>query len=138
MRKVLSILLVVAIFMSWSIPVYAATQEGESISPRYTYIKFNSAYIDINENTGVASCEASCYATDNLTVKVQCRLQRYNGSSWTTLKTWTASGTSYSGVDEVWAVSSGYKYRVYAIFRIYNSSGTLVETATNIDTYNYT
>ena len=137
MRKVLSILLVVAIFMSWSIPVHAATQEGETISPRYTYIKFNSAYIDINENTGVASCEASCYATGNLTVKVQCRLQQYTGSVWTTLKNWTASGTSYASVDKSWAVSSGYPYRVYVIFRIYDGNGTLVETATNIDTYNY-
>jgi len=59
------------------------------------------------------------------------------GSAWTTLKNWTASGTTYASLNKVWAVNSGYKYRVYATFRIYDSNGTIVETATNTDTYNY-
>ena len=137
MRKVLSVLVAVMLFMMAVGNVYAAVPEDESISPLYTYVKTNSAYIDINENTGIASCEASCYATNNYTVKIQCRLQQYTGSAWTTLKNWTASGTTYASLNKVWAVNSGYKYRVYATFRIYDSNGTLVETATNTDTYNY-
>ena len=137
MRKVLSALLAVLIFMMATGQVYAAVPENESISPLYTYIKEIATQFDINENTGIASCEASCYAANNYTVKIQCRLQQYTGSVWTTLKNWSVSGTRYASLDKSWAVSSGYPYRIYVIFRIYDSNGTLVETTHSTRTYNY-
>lgn len=86
---------------------------------------------------GVATCRSSCHATSGYTISIECKLQRYTGTSWSTVKTWTTSANRYASISQTWTVPSGYTYRVYSTFRIYNSSGTLLETGTNSKSYAY-
>lgn len=137
MKRTLTFLLVISILMSIAIPAFAAVPGDTIVQPQYTYIKTHSTNLSIDEDTGITTSRASCYAIGGYTVEVECKLQCYSGSSWTTLKTWTASGTNYASVNENWAVYSGYTYRVYATFRIRNSSGGLLESTTSSKTYVY-
>lgn len=137
MRKFLSAILSVVMLLTLATPAFAALPDDTIVSPQYTYIRTITANISIDEDTGIATCKATCLSASGYTVEVVCQLQRYSGSSWTTLKTWTASGTRYASVNENWAVSSGYTYRVYVSYRIRNTAGSLLESTTGSDSYVY-
>ena len=131
MKRIITLLLVIAMLSALAVPALAAVPESAAVSPRYAYIQTNNVNLTINQNTGVATCTSSCYATSGYTIKIECKLQRYTGSSWITLKVWTASADRYASLSGTYTVASGYTYRVYTTFRIYNSAGTLLETGTN-------
>ena len=137
MRKVLSIILTLALLMTCITTCFATESKASTISPRYTHIATNSVNLEINETTGVALCSATCYAPGTYTVEVECKLQRYQGGFWSTIKTWTSSGIRYASVYENWAVYSGYTYRVYVVFYVRDSAGNLLESATSSASYNY-
>ncbi len=137
MRRILTGILAIALLMMSILPCFAAEVETPVISPRYTHIHHNVVDLDINTTTGVANCYATCYAPGNYTVKVECKLQRYQGGFYSTIKTWTNSDDELATVDKYWAVYSGYQYRVYAIFYVYDSAGKLLESATSSASYNY-
>ena len=137
MRRVVSLLLVIGLALAFAHPCLAAESQMTTVSPRFAYISTTKVGISINETSGVAQCSAYCYAIGNYTVEVQCKLQRYTGSSWVTLKTWSSSGTQYSSVSEYWAVVSGYTYRANAVFRVRDSAGNLLESVGNMDNYTY-
>lgn len=61
---------------------------------------------------------------------VKVELQQKNGTSWTTIKTWTDQGGSYAMVSKYYAVTSGYKYRLKLTHKAYDSNGNLIETIT--------
>ncbi len=115
-------------------PVYAADlieNPGEPgvITPKFTYISWLSSGLSIN-SWGKATCLGSASAYDsshttNLTVK----LQKSNAGGWSTTKSWSASstGTSLAKVEENYYVAHG-TYRVCATAKVYNSSGTLLES----------
>ena len=125
------ILLAIAMLSALAVPSFAVQSENTVVYPRYSYINSNSVNLTINQATGVATCTSSCYASSGYTVKIECKLQLNNGSSWLTLKTWTTSADRYASLSKTQTVSNGYTYRVYRTFRIYNSAGTLLETGTN-------
>lgn len=135
MKRIFATILAIVMLAAMAVPAIAAVPEDTVVSPQYTYIKSNSVNLTINESTGVATCTSSCYATSGYTISIECKLQRYTGTSWSTVKTWTVSANRLATVNEEWTVSSGYTYRVYSTFRIYNSSGTLLETGTNSKSY---
>lgn len=138
MRKVLSLILAFILIMACAVPAFAATvPEDTVVSPQYTYIKTLAANLTIDENTGVASCRAYCYAASNYTVEVECILQRYVGAIWTPLKTWTSSSAGYASVDQDWAVYKGYNYRIYVTYRIRTTAGALLESTTVTRYYAY-
>lgn len=131
MKQILAAILAIAILSAMVLPVSAAVPEETVASPRYSYIQSASVNLIINDETGMATCTSSCYASSEYVVYIDCMLQRYSGSSWTTLRTWIKSAKRYASIEETWKVYSGYTYRVYSTFRIYNASGTLLETGTN-------
>lgn len=137
MKRVFSVILILVMIMTLATQAFAALPDETIISPQYTYIKVLTADLSIDESTGVSTSRATCYAASGCTVEVECKLQRYTGSVWTTLKTWTSTGSRYASVTQDWAVSSGYTYRVYATYRIRNSAGSLLEIATGNDSYAY-
>lgn len=137
MRRILTAILAIILLITSAPFCFAAEVETPVITPRYTHIHNNAVDLDINTTTGIAECFASCYAPGNYTVKVECKLQRYQGGFYSTIKTWTNSGSEYASVYQNWAVYSGYTYRVYAIFYVYNSAGKLLESATSSASYNY-
>ena len=127
MKRLLSLVLVLTIVFVTACPVIAA-ESDPPISPRYTYISLLSASLSINDTTGISTSTASSRISGASSLKVVCKLQRYNGSSWTTVQTWTATGTSSASIAKSWAVYSGYTYRAYVTCSVYNSAGVLVES----------
>ncbi|MEN6327567.1 MAG: hypothetical protein ABFD18_15355 [Syntrophomonas sp.] len=71
---------------------------------------------------------ASAYDSSH-TTRLTVGLQKSTGSGWSTIKSWSASATgiSIAAVEENYYVVYG-TYRVCATARIYNSSGTLLES----------
>jgi len=136
MKKIYSIILTIIVLFSMVIPAYAALPDPP-ISPQYNYIDAYSVNLTINQSSGIASCSATCYTSSSKTVEIEYNLQRYMGSYWATVKTWTSSGTSYASLSKSWAVYSGYTYRGKATYRVYDSSGNLLETGSATKTYSY-
>lgn len=137
MKRVVIVVLTVAMLLALPTRGMAAQIDDSLVAPCYTYISNNQVSISINETTGIAKCSAYCYTYGQYTVEVECRLQRYTGYSWSTIKTWSASNTRYASISGEWAVYSGYQYRAYALFCIRDSAGNLLESATSFDYYEY-
>lgn len=135
MKRAITAFLVLVLMLSLSMRSMAAQVEEDTVSPQYTYISSNSVSLVINENTGIATCSAYCYTVGTYTVEVECRLQRYTGSMWTTIQTWSASGAGHASLTKNWAVYSGCTYRAYAIYSVRDSAGNLLESDTGSKTY---
>ena len=127
MKRVLCLILSVVLLLTITTPVLAAENENV-VTPRYTHIAMIYSNLSINSATGLTACQADGYAPTASSVKLTCKLQQYNGSSWTTVKTWTATGTDIATLSKNYAVYSGYTYRLSASFSVYNASGVLVES----------
>ena len=128
MKKVIPLLLVVILLALWVLPVTTLALE-EGASPRFDYISRVSTNVSINKNTGIATCTATCWAPTAASVKLVCRLQQYKNGTWSTVKTWSDTGTQQAGLAKQRAVYSGYTYRTYTSCYAYNAAGTLIETA---------
>lgn len=131
MKRLISLLLVLVMLAIVVTPCLAVEQDTSTVTPRYAYIAANSVYFTINESTNVTTSDVFCRTYDNYEIQIVCQLQRYNNSKWNTVKTWTSSGMKSATLVKSWAVPSGYTYRAYVTFYIYNNNGTLIETATN-------
>lgn len=127
MKRVLSLVLIVTLLTMLAVPAMAAETDN-GVSPRFTYISKVSTGLSIS-NIGVASCTANGCAPGVASVKITCRLQQYKNGSWTTIRTWTGTGTNIASVAQSVAVYSGYTYRTYTSFYVYNSAGSIIETA---------
>lgn len=130
MKRFVAIVLCVIIVMSFTAIGVVADEtdpSAGSISPMYEVIY--NVYISLDISS---SGKASCYADVNTSPAYSCdltvELQEKSGSSWTTIKTWTASddGTGYTYVDGTWYVLPG-AYQLKVTIEVYNSRGVLVE-----------
>ena len=134
MKRIISFLLAVVMTFAFAFSVSADKQEQTTIVPRYAYIAATLVDINIDESTNVTLNEAYFDTYDRtLEVQIELKLQRYNNSKWNTVKTWTASGIGEAEVYERWAVPSGYTYRDYVTFKVYDSNGNLIESVTRSD-----
>ena len=129
MRRVFAIICILAIMLTMQISVSAMGTEN-TISPRYSYISTLAADLSINKTTGVATCTAGGGIDNGDSLVLSCRLQRYNGSTWTTVKTWSTTTAISTVFQKSYAVYSGYTYRVRVTGSVYNSNGVLVESGT--------
>lgn len=95
----------------------------------YDYVSSLSASLTID--SGTANAVGMVYVSPKMKTSITVRLQRENSSGkWATIETWT--GSNVSGASEAGgtrALISGYNYRVYVIGRVYDSAGTVIETA---------
>jgi len=128
MKRILSFVLVITLLTVLASPV-VAVETDSGISPRFTYISKVTTGLTIS-NAGVATCTANGCAPGVGSVKIICRLQQYKNGAWTTIRTWTGTGTNIASIAKTVAVYSGYTYRTYTSFYAYNSAGSLLETAT--------
>lgn len=134
MKRIISFLLAMILAFSFAFTVSAQEQAQTPIMPRYAYIAATLVDISINQSTNVTTSEAHFITYDaDLELQVEVKLQRYNNSKWNTVKTWTGSGYGDAYVGEKWAVPSGYTYRAYATFRVYDSDGNLIESVSRYD-----
>lgn len=130
MKRLSALLLVVVSVLFMVIPANAT--EAEVIQPRYENIARIGAGCSIDGN-GIATCVGSVKTYKALNVKVVCSLQRLEGSTWRTIKSWTETGTMAVLISQNWAVMSGYEYRSYVVAYVYDVSGKVIETAVCID-----
>ena len=126
----MGILILMTVFST--IPAYAAdgTQNAGTqglITPQFTYISVLTPGLSIN-SSGIATSAglASAYNSSHTTI-LTVELQKSGG--WSTIKSWSASstGTSLAKVEEDYYVVRG-TYRVCATAKVYNASGTLLES----------
>lgn len=128
MKRILCGLLAVIVVLTTVVPVMAA--EGESsVTPRYSYIQSLHASLSIN-SIGVASCDAAAVAYGGDSVRLSSALQKYTGSSWTTVKAWSTTAARTAGLSKNYAVPKGYTYRLRVTCTVYNASGTMIESGT--------
>ena len=137
MKRICVLGLALLLIVSLVTPCFAAGTSESAPSPRYAYIGVNTVHLEINESTGIAQCDADCFTDELYTVEVVCKLQKYAGGFYSTVKTWSSSGIQYTSVYGEWAVYSGYTYRLYATFYVRDSNGNLLEVASSSDSYYY-
>ena len=128
MKRILCLILAMLLIMLSVTPALAAENES-SVMPRYSYIAKMYSGLQIGK-LGLSACQANCYAEGADSVALTAKLQQYNGSTWTTVKTWTATGTDIATISKNYAVPSGYTYQLRVTCAVFNASGTLIETGT--------
>lgn len=134
MKRIISAGLLVFMVILSVLPVYASGIESAStksgiMSPQFTAILSMSAGLSIS-SSGKATCAGSVTpSSDTYTADMTVSLEKSTSNGWSTIKSWTGSGTGYVGVaiEAYYYVTSG-TYRVCTTVNIYNSSGTLLET----------
>ena len=117
--------------MPLRLPVIAEQGDpGPEVHPEYIYM--TSIIADLSISSGTASCYGSCYGNSgSTTISVTVKLQRSSdGNTWTTKKTWTASGQGSSIVHTggTYSVPSGYKYRAYVKATVKDANGHVLES----------
>lgn len=138
MKRTISLMLAIILSFSFAFSVSAQEQEQNSIMPRYAYIAATLVNIYIDKSANVTTNHAYFDTYDRtLEVQIELKLQRYNNSKWNTVKTWTASGIGEAEVYKTWAVPSGYTYRDYVIFKVYDSNGNLLESVSRYDSESF-
>lgn len=125
MKRMLCLVLALLLVMLSVTPALAAESDS-AVMPRYSYIGRIYASLQIGQ-LGLSACHANCYVENADHIVLTAQLQQYNGSGWTTLKTWTATGTDIASISKNYAVPSGYTYRLRASCSVYSASGTLLE-----------
>lgn len=122
-------------FMLMFLFLMSTASASNSIQPRYTQVRSFRVNLSISDS-GCALCVGQVELRDSsYEIDLAVELQRNNGWSWSTIKSWSASGTGVVSLDKEWYVSSGYTYRVYASAEVTAPDGTVVET---VPTYSLT
>lgn len=78
---------------------------------------------------GKLTCSADTEVPSGYTSKTTVELQQNDGG-WTTIKTWTDSGSAITSVEKTHYATKGYSYRLKITHQAYRGS-TLVETITD-------
>ena len=128
MKRILCLILVL-VLLTLSVTPVLATESESTVMPRYSYIAQLYSGLQIG-TLGLSACRANCYVENADEVVLTAKLQQYDGSTWTTLKTWSATGTSAISISKNYAVPSGYVYCLRVTCAVFNAAGTLIETGT--------
>ena len=133
MKKTISLILSILLVFIMSVPAFATDSSGyrtaSTMQTNFTSIWSISAGLSI-DTSGQAHCSGSVTpSSESYTSKLTVALQKYTGSSWSTVKSWTSSAVGQMGViiDGYYYVTSG-SYRTCSTAQIYNSAGCLLET----------
>lgn len=144
MKKIIRVLLSLSLILGASImtcnPVQAhelavdgtvLTQELESTMEvlamtRGIYLLSGSASIT-SPGVGQVCSTGKTYATQSIpSMYVAVYIQRYNGSTWSTVANWTqyAYNTNIVTSSKTYSVSRGYYYRTYTVHNAYGETGS--------------
>lgn len=102
------------------------------IQPFYISTGNITATLSIDSN-GNAACSGQVTAMSSSSkTSITVKLVKKSGSTWSEVKKWTSSGSGITGASAGGSVkvAKGYTYRVEVTGKVYNSSGTLLETTT--------
>lgn len=103
--------------------------ESEVVTPFYDYVSIVGASISIG-TLGKAVASGFVFYTGNYDSTLTIAIQRLNGNSWSTVKSWseTFTGRGQHSMEEEYYVTSGHTYRVLTTVAI-KSGSTVLETA---------
>lgn len=136
-KRIVQLLLIVSAVLSFSMTAFAKAQ----IDPRWSYFTTVVGDLDISDS-GKATILATVSANRSLVdeVKADCNLQRLEGSTWKTIKSWSAKSSSGAPhiVDfrKTYYVEKGYSYRIQVKSKAYKD-GSVKETITSTFDYGY-
>lgn len=138
MKKVFSLLLATLLLLSSAFPVNAVEPEQSviTVQPRWTYLYSVTASLDINL-LGVATCRGTTACGSVRDVEIIVRLQQETATGWSTLKTWTDTGSGSAIASGSYAVARGYTYRTVSSVYVYDDNGNIIETGSASDTFYY-
>ena len=126
-HKILSALLVV-LLLAAMVPAQAAYIEDETAPPYFTGLVMGQTSIDIG-TLGKATCTASVQCREGYTMDVTLSLQENDGSGWSTLRSWSKSGTPIVNITESYYVNTNYSHRTCIYVEVSDSNGNFVESA---------
>ena len=140
MKKLICFCLSLFLLFTSAIPASVADASSlgseNLISPNFTYIWSISAGLGIS-SSGKAHYSGSIDASSNsYTVALTVSLQKSTSNGWTTVKSWSGSGSGQCGliVEGYYYVDNG-TYRVCSSAKVYKSTGLLLETASFYSAY---
>ena len=110
------------------IPAIADTE----ISPQYSHTKSIRANLSFKGDTALSSGSVApqSYGSD-WTSRINIYLQRKEDGVWKNVDSWNGSRVNgMAGAGGEVTVEKGYSYRTYAVGRIYNKTGVLLERVT--------
>lgn len=104
-----------------------------ALDPRFEHLSRISASLSIT--SGRANCGGSFTIYDiydGCDSRMTMVLQQYTNSRWESISEWSEdfSGSRIKMMQEVFKVSSGYRYRMTVTAEIFDSSGDVIETVT--------
>lgn len=127
-RRLVTIMLTLSVAISLVALPAVAIDYSDMISLQYIGLEDVTANLNIS-GSGYAKCSGSAETRSGYNATVVMELQQKNGT-WKPIKTWSKSG-GYVSMNESCQVSSKYYYRVAVTAKVYNSSGSLVESETS-------
>lgn len=129
MKKVIIALLLISCCFCLAHPATAASNTVE-IEPRWDNISKVYAGLEISKILGIAECTGQITTRVNQPVELVVNLQQKKDGYWTTIKTWTKTGTQSTTFVGSYAVYRGYEYKVTVAGYLYNSNGDIQEAGT--------
>ena len=104
-------------------------QTEHAISPYMLYIRQTTSVLSISGTTATVDCSTLGVVGEATKAKIIAELQVKNGSSWTTVETWTDTQNSYrASVYEAYSVTKGKTYRVKATATVWDGSQSEIQT----------
>lgn len=105
------------------------TQTESAIAPYMLYIRQATSVLSISGTTATVDCSTLGTIGEATKAKTVAELQVKNGSSWTTVETWTDTQNSYrASVYETYPVTKGKTYRVKATATVWEGSQSETQT----------
>ena len=133
------LLLVIAAILSMTMTAFAGPQKR--VDPRWSYFTTVVGDLDISSSgkaTAMATVSANKSKVDK--VKVTCNLQRFENSSWKTVKSWSEESDADTPhvvmMEKTYYVVEGYSYRIEVKSKAY-MDGALKESITSPFDYGY-
>ena len=139
-RYAIAFLIVLSLVLTVTSAFAVETDPVEPPEDPEEYVHLNNILLGLSiSSNGLASLSSCAYVSSGSsdTVYITMRLQRYSNGSWTTVKTWSGSGTRVCDVMGEWYVYHGYSYRNYTTVTVYTSSGSFVESVSVSNTKYY-
>jgi len=130
MRKIISLIMLLIILLSFGLQATAAESGTIDISPMWTNLITLGTTLSI-DSSGKATCTGNM--TQNLsngTCVLVMNLQKLDSNNtWYTIATWTKEGTTKCVNTTYKTVSKG-TYRLSVTGKVYNSYGNFIESGT--------
>ncbi|MCI9085361.1 MAG: hypothetical protein HFE51_02935 [Clostridia bacterium] len=102
-----------------------AAKIDDSVSIQNVII--NDASNSLWRSGNTMNCNGKTKVPSGYKAGLTMELQKYDGG-WTTIKTWSSTGSTRTEMSRTHSVSSGYRYRLKTTHKAYNGAGGTAET----------